>query len=142
MVRAVGRYPKGCRFDSYLSPGFFHYKIVGRQYIRCFSTVSNLIIGMWISAPSPSPGLHRVSTQPCFCPMKILRSQAQLPAVTLTRMVDRERYKPAPAPVSVMAVSDRATRSGGSGGGGGGGGELGEKLSTSVRDYFADDLNL
>ncbi len=40
-------------------PDFFTIKLSEgiRKYIRWFSTVSNLIIGMWIGAPSPSPVL-------------------------------------------------------------------------------------
>ncbi len=50
-------------------PDFFNIKLSEgiRQYTRWFSTVSNLIIGMWIGAPSPSPhsATHTVSVC-CF----------------------------------------------------------------------------
>ncbi len=38
-----------------------------RVYMNRFSIVSNLIIGMWIGAPSPSPD-QRTGLVGCFCP--------------------------------------------------------------------------
>ncbi len=52
----------GCRFDSCL-PDFFTIKLSEgiRQYIRCFSTVSNLIIGVCGLAFPPCPPFPRQS---------------------------------------------------------------------------------
>ena len=69
------------------------------------------------------------------------RSRAKLPSLSLSKLIERERYKPPPAPVHVMAVSGRED------------GESSKKLeglssegqqsrSAPVPDYFADDLQL
>ena len=63
------------------------------------------------------------------------RSQVKLPPVSLAKLIERERYKPPPAPLHVMTVSDRV------------GSTPAKKLSQlgepdTVPDYFADDLKL
>ena len=63
------------------------------------------------------------------------RSQVKLPSVPLAKLIERERYKPPPAPLHVMTVSDRV------------GPTPVKKLAQLgepdiVPDYFADDLKL
>ena len=71
--------------------------------------------------------------------------RAKLPTVSLTKVIERERYRPPPAPVNVMAVSGRnmlevdhllggleeKKRSGTDG-----------EHSATVPDYFADDIEI
>lgn len=70
--------------------------------------------------------------------------RAKLPAVSLTKVIERERYRPPPAPVNVMAVSGRNVL------------EVDHLLgglekersrtdgehSATVPDYFADDIEI
>ena len=73
------------------------------------------------------------------------RVRAKLPAVSLTKVIERERYRPPPAPINVMAVSgknvlevrhllrglEEKERSGTDG-----------EHSATLPDYFADDIEV
>lgn len=78
-------------------------------------------------------------------PPNFLRSRAKLAPVSLTKLVERERFKPPPAPVNVMAVSERGEKMGRRGVEGKSLSERNleemEKHST-VPDYFADEIDV
>ena len=74
-------------------------------------------------------------------PPNFLRARAKLPPVSLTKLIERERYKPPPAPVHVMAVSGREEETGRSGVKGESSSEKTEKNS-AVPDYFADEIDV
>jgi len=77
--------------------------------------------------------------------ISVNKSRAKLPPVSLTKLVERERFKPPPAPVNVMAVSERGEKMGRRGVEGKSLSERNleemEKHST-VPDYFADEIDV